>query len=129
MHLLEKVVESLERASVLAPGAKKLLSICKILLQGGKSCVEQTLSSGPPPVPQTYQQRPQTASYMANGMQTDVMMPGTMDPDWSTMMPEDWTSLQLDNPDNMSMLFDNYLAGNSGMMPIFETDMTRFDAI
>merc|ERR1711939_633093 len=92
MHLLEKVVESLERASVLAPGAKKLLSICKILLQGGKSCVEQTLSSGPPPVPQAYQQRPQTALYMGNGMQTDVMMPGTMDPDWSTMMPEDWTS-------------------------------------
>ncbi|KAK0119466.1 hypothetical protein ONS95_010914 [Cadophora gregata] len=129
MHLLEKVVESLERASVLAPGAKKLLSICKILLRGGKSCVEQTLSSGPPPVPQTYQQRPPTASYMGNGMQSDVMMPGVMDTDWSTMMPEDWTSLQLDNPDNMSMLFDNYLAGNSGMMPIFETDTTRFDTM
>lgn len=60
-------------------------------------------------------------------MPQDATMPAMMDTDWSTMMPEDWTSLQLDNPDNMSMLFDNYLAGNSGVMPIFETDMTRFD--
>lgn len=119
MHLLEKVVDSLEKASVLAPGAKKLLSICKILLRGAKSCVEQSLTSGPPAAPQT--------SFMGNGMPQDATMPAMMDTDWSTMMPEDWTSLQLDNPDNMSMLFDNYLAGNSGVMPIFETDMTRFD--
>ncbi|KAG4438649.1 hypothetical protein IFR05_005866 [Cadophora sp. M221] len=129
MHLLEKVVESLEHASVLAPGAKKLLSICKILLQGAKSCVEQSLTSGPPPAPQVYTQRPQTSSFMGNGMQQDATMHPTMDTDWSTMMPEDWTTLQLDNPDNMSLLFDNYLAGNSGMMPIFETDMTRFDMV
>merc|ERR1711964_831699 len=54
MHLLEKVVESLERASVLAPGAKKLLSICKILLQGKilrRANTQQWSSTGTSSIP------------------------------------------------------------------------------
>ncbi|CZS96334.1 uncharacterized protein RAG0_05706 [Rhynchosporium agropyri] len=127
MHLLDRVVDSLERASVLAPGAKKLLSICKILLQGAKSCVEHIMSSGPP-APHANFQRPERSTFVPSGIQENAI-PGMMDTDWSTTMPEDWSSLQLDNPDNMSLLFDNYLANSSGVIPMFETDMTRFDMV
>ncbi|KAL2070276.1 hypothetical protein VTL71DRAFT_13302 [Oculimacula yallundae] len=126
MHLLDKIIDTLEKASLLAPGAKKLLSICKILLQAAKSCVEHSLSSGPPPVPQAFLQRHEASSFMTNGLQENAM-PAMMDTDWSTMMPEDWSSLQLDNPDNMSLLFDNYLSNSSGVMPMFESDQARFN--
>lgn len=133
MHLLDQVVDSLERAVVYAQGAKKILGICKILLRGAKSCIEQSLSTGvgPPAVPQAFPARSQPTMSNLNVMPAQhISMPAVMDNEnaWGAI-PEDWTSLELDNPDNMSLLFDNYLAGNSGVMPIFEPDLTRFDTM
>ncbi|KAH8774004.1 hypothetical protein BGZ57DRAFT_402292 [Hyaloscypha finlandica] len=47
MNLLAQVVEFLERASRQAPGATKLYNICKILLKGARSCIEQSLGIKP----------------------------------------------------------------------------------
>lgn len=116
MHLLDQVVESLEQAALHAPGVKKLLSICKILLRGAKSCVEQNFNNV---------QRPHTANGMGLGM-GEAMDAGDS---WPPVMPDDWMALELDNPDNMMALFDNYLAGSGGVMPIFDTDLTRFDEV
>lgn len=34
-----------------------------------------------------------------------------------------WQAFQLDNADDMSMLFDNYLVGNSTMMGFFDQNL------
>jgi hypothetical protein len=37
--------------------------------------------------------------------------------------PKDWDPVQLDHLGNMSTLFDNYLSGNSSLIPIFDADL------
>lgn len=36
---------------------------------------------------------------------------------------DNWADLDLENPDTMFQLFDNYLAGNASMMAFLEQDI------
>lgn len=120
MNLLAQVVESLERASRQAPGATKLYNICKILLKGARSCIEQSLSTKPTATTRQMQtQDKKTLDYKQEAAQNDESA--------QFGFREDWDPVQLDHLSNMSTLFDNYLAGNSSLIPILDADLTQLD--
>lgn len=120
MNLLAQVVESLERASRQAPGATKLYNICKILLKGARSCIEQSLSTKPTATTRQMQtQDKKTLDYNQEAAQNDESA--------QFGFREDWDPVQLDHLSNMSTLFDNYLAGNSSLIPILDADLTQLD--
>jgi hypothetical protein len=119
MNLLAQVVESLERASRQAPGATKLYNICKILLKGARSCIEQSLSAKPAATTRQMQtQDKKTPDYNQTAQNEESAQFGFL---------EDWDPVQLDHLGNMSTLFDNYLAGNSSLIPILDADLAQFD--
>ncbi|KAE9368960.1 hypothetical protein N431DRAFT_561255 [Stipitochalara longipes BDJ] len=120
MNLLSQVVESLERASRQAPGATKLYNICKILLRGAKSCIEQSLGSQPASIGRQSQVPVRNMPEYAQG---DIQNAEN----GQAMFSDGWDPLQLDHLGNMSTLFDNYLAGGASLMPILEGDLTQFD--
>jgi hypothetical protein len=126
MMLLSQVVDSLEAASTRAPGATKLYKICKILFKGAKSCIEQNLNGQYLPPNPRLQAIPGNGKIMPDQSQY-VLVPNSSQN--NQMFTENWDSLQIDSMENMSMLFDNYLAGNSSMMPILEADLTRFETM
>jgi hypothetical protein len=122
MNLLAQVAESLERASRQAPGATKLYNICKILLKGAKSCIEQSLGSQPT----STTRQPQAQDRNMLDLDQGVVQ---HDENGQPIFSDHWDPLQLDHMENMSTLFDNYLAGSASLMPILEADMTQFDVM
>ncbi len=121
MNLLGQVVDSLEIASRKANGATKLYNICKILLKGAKSCIEQSLCSQTAPAARHIQEQEDRIIPDCN---QEVTQNGETS---HSLFPDDWEPLQLDHLGNMSNLFDNYLAGSASLMPILEGDLTQFD--
>jgi hypothetical protein len=94
MNLLAQVVESLERASRQAPGATKLYNICRILLKGARSCIDQSLSAKPAAT--TTQMRTHDKKM------PDYNQVAQNDESAQFGFSEDWDSVQLDHLGNMS---------------------------
>ncbi|KAL3418130.1 fungal specific transcription factor domain-containing protein [Phlyctema vagabunda] len=128
--LLTQVVNSLETASARAHGAKKLYNICKILLQGAKTCIDQAvgntsiLRGGDASIKQRHTSHNEdTSSRDDNGS-----LPQLSRTDLAYQpLPSDYWHTQLNSSDDMMMLFDSYLAGNPSMMQLFETELSQFE--
>ena len=129
LKYLGQVVDSLNAAAIRAPGAKRIADICTILYKGAQSCIKQSLENDSPssvlepPIPQVPTSN-MTFVPTQDGRMNGGGYSGYDNTQWNSLPHDDWASLQLENTDDMMVLFDNYLAGN---LPIYENELIKND--